>query len=311
MKKIGCVLSYDAGQYKDIAECAYNSFVKWNPEVETHLLTPENIDSYNFQFEKTEVHGINKMMRLREIMFQNDYDKIISLDTDTITAARLDEFLDDDENDILTSLNYYIHESTDHWSTPIVNIETPDGAVTEHFNINAGVCCFNNIESLEEVIRLSIQNLTHFAEQGGLNEIATNGSEFKVKIVDSPYPLSDVVYNIRSKGVPRAEMIREGRIINCWPNNVHGFDYNWLASRKLIDGELSPIHRWYVKDGKLFTEDGKQVKCFHYAEGLGCQTIERFNKLIDDYRTNWYNKETIQFFRNNCNCKDFFNKEIS
>ena len=308
MKKIGCVLSYDIDRYKEIAECAYKSFKKWNPEVETHLLTPNNIDSYNFQFERTDNPGINKFMRLREIMFQNNYDKIISLDTDTITFSRLDEFLDNNHDDILTSLNYYIHESTEHWSTPIIQVPNVDGIIeTEHLNINAGVCCFNSLEALESVITLSLEHLTHFSEQGGLNEMAFVNKQYSVKIVDAPYPTSDVVYNIRGKGVPRAQMIKGGKIVNCFPNNIHGFEPNWLQERNLIDGENSPIKSWYVKGDKLFTHDNKQIKCFHYAEGLGCQTIEKFNELLDDFKT-WFNDDTIKFLNEKCDCSNFFKK---
>jgi len=307
MKKIGCVLSYDVEKYKDIAQAAYNSFVKWNPEVETHLITPNNITDYEFQYEKTHVHGINKFMMLREIMFQNDYDKIISLDTDTLTAARLDEFLDNDTDDILTTLNYWIHEETEYWSTPIIEVELPEGdKVIEHLNINAGICCFNSLEALESVIQLTIEHLTHFAEQGGLNEMAWVNKQYNVNIVDSPYPLSKVSYNTRSKGVPRCEMIEKGKIKNCWPQNLHALPQEWLMSRNLIDGHPSPIHSWYVRDKKLYTHDHKQIKCFHYVEGLGCQSLDKFYELINDFRTNWFNEDTKSFFRKECNCKEFF-----
>ena len=101
MKRIGCFISYDISKYDKMGECAYKSFIKWNPEVETHFITPHNMDEYNFQFETTGHIGIDRYMRMREVMFQNDYDKIICLGADTITTARLDEFLDDDEPDIL------------------------------------------------------------------------------------------------------------------------------------------------------------------------------------------------------------------
>ena len=173
-------------------------------------------------------------------------------------------------------------------------------------NIHSDVVCFNSHEALQKVIQLSIEHYGYFSIQGGLNELAWTDSGFDVKIVDAPYPLSNVSYNVRAKGVPRAEMIKKGRIVNCWPHNIHGFPYEWLAKRNLIDGELSPIHRWYIKEGKIFTEDHKQVKCFHFVEGIGAQTLQKFNELVSDFKTTWFNKETIKFFREECNCTDFF-----
>ncbi len=45
-------------------------------------------------------------------------------------------------------------------------------------------------------------------------------------------------------------MIKKGRLENCYPHNIHGFNPQWLISQGLVDGELSPIHRWYVKEDK-------------------------------------------------------------
>jgi hypothetical protein len=215
----------------------------------------------------------------------------------------MDEFLDNDD-DVLATLNYYIQESTDYWKTPVIEVDTPKGRVIEHLNINADVVCFNNSKALKKVIELSMEHFTHFSEQGGLNELAWVDKSFSVKVVDSPYVLSDVSYNCRAKGVPRCDMIQKGLIVNA---NMHGFPYEWLAERNLINGKPSPIKSWYVKDNKLFTHDHKQIKVFHFVEGLGGRPVEKFNELIDDFKYNWFNKETVKFFQDTCNCKEFFN----
>ena len=59
----------------------------------------------------------------------------------------------------------------------------------------------------------------------------------------------------------------------------------------------------------LFTHDHKQIKCFHYVEGLGRQSLEKFNRLMDDFRNTWFNKETIKFFKEKCNGEDFFGED--
>jgi len=54
----------------------------------------------------------------------------------------------------------------------------------------------------------------------------------------------------------------------------------------------------------------KHIKCFHFVEGLGSRSNEEFNKIMEDFRHHWFNQETKNFFINNCNCKEFFEKNI-
>jgi len=243
-----------------------------------------------------------------EIMRKYNYEKVIILGSDTIVCNRMDEFMDNDTTPVLATSNYYIHEETEYWSAPIIQITLPDGSTEiEHLNINADVVCFNSHEALKKVIELSIEHYGYFSIQGGLNELAWADKSYEVGVVDLPYSLSNVAYNVRSKGVPRTNMIKEGLLANCWPHNVHGFPHEWLAKRDLIDGKPSPIRKWYVKDGKLFTHEHKQIKCFHFVEGIGGRPLEDFMTYINDFKTNWFNEDTIKYFKEICNCTEFFN----
>ena len=158
-------------------------------------------------------------------------------------------------------------------------------------NINADVACFNSAEALQKVIELSIEHYTHYSIQGGMNELAWADKSYEVKVVDSPYPLSKVSYNCRSKGVFGTDMIVKGK----------------LAKHGPLDGQPSPILKWYVKDNKLFTSDHKQIKVFHFVEGLGGRPEDKFYELLDDFKTTWFNQETLEFFKNECGCTKFFN----
>jgi hypothetical protein len=227
-----------------------------------------------------------------EIMEKHKYEKIIVLGTDVIVCNRLDEFLDDNSTPVLATLNYPNQDSSEHWVTPTTTINLPDGGViVDQMNINADVTCFNNSNALKKVIDLSIEHYSHFSIQGGLNELAFADKSYEVKIVDAPYPLSKVVYNARSKGVFGTDMIVKGK----------------LAKHGPLDGQPSPIMKWYVKDNKLYTQDNKQIKCFHFVEGLGGRPDEKFKELINDFKTNWFNQETLQFFKEECGCYEFFN----
>jgi hypothetical protein len=309
--KAVCVVFHTDSRYDELTHNAKNSFITYNGDecdyVEVNYTNKSEFEKAFQYYDAGTEPGLMQYIHAYEIMRRYDYEKVIVLGSDTITCARLDEFLDDNITPVLATLNYYIQESTEYWKSPMIELTFPDGTKqVEHLNINADVVCFNNHEALQKVLQLSIEHYTHFSNQGGLNELAWSDKSFEVKIVDAPYPLSKVSYNVRSKGVPRTDMIKGGLIANCWPNNIHGLPQEWLVERGLVDGNPSPIQRWYVKEGKLYTHDHKQIKCFHFVEGIGGRPIEAFNELISDFKTKWFNEETIKFFKETCNCNVFF-----
>jgi hypothetical protein len=220
-------------------------------------------------------------------MLQNKYDKLIILGCDTITCDKMDEFINNNE-DVLATLNYPCQESTDYWTTPYFEVSP---GVYDHGNINADVVCFNNPDALKKVIELSIEHYTYFAEQGALNELAWVDKSYQVKIIDFPYPTSPVVYNARAKGVFGTNMI------------VNGV----LAKHGPLDGQPSPLKYFRVDNNKLYTGDNKQVKCFHFIEGLGGRSDKEFNTIMNDFKYKWFNAETIKFFKEQCGCSEFFN----
>lgn len=303
--KIGCLIAqislpdnyhevmndYNQSRYDQLAKCAINSFTKFHPEIELHYVNDSNfLEYYEKYFKSYDLinHvGIVRYMLAYDLMLQNKYDKLIVLGCDVIVCSTLDEFINSNE-DVLATLNYPCQESTEYWTTPYFEIAP---GVYDHGNINADVVCFNNPEALKKVINLSVEHFTHFGEQGALNELAWIDKSCSVKIVDFPYPTSPVVYNARSKGVFGTNMIKKGV----------------LAKHGPLDGQPSPLKYFYVKDKKLFTRDHKQIKCFHFVEGLGGRSDKEFNEIMDDFRYYWFNQETINFFKEECGCLEFFN----
>jgi hypothetical protein len=290
------VVYYTDDRYDDLAKNVKNSFLKFNgQECDYYQVDYTNQEEFNDQLQYFEFAPETFLMQFiyaYEIMKKYEYEKIIILGTDTIVCDRMDEFLDDNETPVLATLNYPNQDSTEHWITPIIQIQLPNGQIVhDHLNINADVVCFNSSEALRKVIDLSIEHYSHFSIQGGLNELAFVDRSFEVKIVDAPYPTSNVVYNARSKGVFGTDMIKKGVLAKCGPQ---------------FDGNPSPIKYWYVNDGKLFTHDHKQIKCFHFVEGIGGRDIKSFKELINDFKTNWFNQDTLNFFKEKCNCFEFF-----
>jgi hypothetical protein len=302
--KIGCLITQvtlpgneftvegvDQARYNELAQCSLNSFKKYHPDVELHYVNDSNLSEYHEKYFKSfdlvDHIGIVRYMLAYDMMLQNNYDKIIVLGCDTITCARMDEFIDNNE-DVLATLNYPCQESTDYWTTPYFEISP---GVYDHGNINADVVCFNNPAALKKVIDLSVEHFTHFGEQGALNELAWVDKSHSVKIVDFPYPTSPVVYNARSKGVFGTNMIVNGVLAKHGPP---------------LDGTPSPLKRFYVKDNNLYTGDHKQIKCFHFVEGLGGRLDEEFNAIMNDFKYKWFNVDTIKFFKEQCGCSEFF-----
>jgi hypothetical protein len=304
--KIGCLIAQvtlsenyleimdniDQSRYESLAKCAINSFTKYHSEADLHYVNDFNfLEYYEKYFKSYDLinHvGIVRYMLAYDIMLQNNYDKMIILGCDVIVCSTLDEFINNNE-DVLATLNYPCQESTEYFTTPYFEISP---GVYDHGNINADIVCFNNPAALKKVIDLSIEHFTHFGEQGALNELAWVDKSHSVKIVDFPYPTSPVVYNARSKGVFGTNMIIDGVLAKHGPP---------------LDGTPSPLKRFYVNNNKLYTGDNKQIKCFHFVEGLGGRSDKEFDAIMNDFKYKWFNEDTIKFFKEECDCSEFFN----
>ena len=105
--KIGCLIYAYGSGYERLAQCARDSFAKFHPDVKTIVVTDKTIDEYDVSkdFDDTYFgyHGIYRYAIALEIMKKNDYDKMIILGADTVTCARLTEFIDENDIDILAT----------------------------------------------------------------------------------------------------------------------------------------------------------------------------------------------------------------
>jgi hypothetical protein len=305
--KIGCLIlqvslpsntekildTLDQSRFNGLAKCAVDSFTSFHPDADMHYVNDANFIEYcekHFKsFDMVNYIGLVRLALAYDLMLDYNYDKMIILGCDTITCSRMDEFLDNNTDDILVALNYPNQDSTEYVTTPIIEVLP---GVYDHGNINADIMCFNNINAIKKLIDLTLEHCDYYLlEQGALNELAWVDKSCSVKIVDFPYPTSKVVYNARSKGVFGTDMIKKGL----------------LAKHGPLDGQIAPTKKFYVKDKKLYTHDHKQIKCFHYEECMGLRPNEEFNELINDFKYHWFNDETVAFFKEECGCSEFFN----
>lgn len=269
--KIACIILSVGKRYEKLSLVSYNSFLAHNKNIDTYLINEKNISEYSSSNYLGKIGiGILKYMLAYELMKTKNYNKIIILGSDTITCAKLDEFIDDYENDIIATLDYPYRFDTHRAKSP--DSET---------HLNADVVCFNNLQALQDIISASMHHPIYY-EQGGLNEVVWNSNKYKTKIADYPYKESKVIYNARAKG-------------NIVDNTG---EKPWKKY----------INQFYVKNNQLFSYDNKQIKVFHYCEGFGTLREDRFHELLNWWIFSCFNEETKLFFKNICNAGDFFEK---
>jgi hypothetical protein len=306
-KKIGClILNISNSELKNFTKDdfftpnAVNSFAKWHPDVDLLLINNDNFQDYLNDLNITEYYdnvGVVRIHIIKELMKQKHYDKFIMLGADTFTCSRLDEFLDNNTADMICSSGPpYLFLKTEYWEPKIVEFIFNNQIYNDVDFINADVVCINNAKTAELLYKKSVEFWTEHAEQGGMNYINQNQDNLgvKVEIVDFPYLKTDVLYNVRSKGIA------------CGGNQMYqGKLYNgsYKDPNSSIVGNVYPTFTYYVKDNKLYTSDHKHIKVFHYAEALGVKTKDEYNETLNEIKTAWFNPETLLFLTNQCNCK--------
>lgn len=305
--KIGCIFlqisNHEGDNYqKDnfFALNAINSFKKWHPDVDIHYITNDNFKDYLVDLNITEYYdaiGLIRIYIIRELLRQKGYDKIIMLGLDTFTCSYLDEFINNNSDDLICSSGPpYIFLKTEYWSPKETKFEYNNNIYYDVDFINADVACFNNFRAADLLIKKSIEFWTEHSEQGGMNYLYQNQEELKIKvnIVDFPYVKTNSLYNVRSKGIASGGN-------QMYKGNLYNGNYKDPNSR--VIGSVYPTSTYYIEDDKLYTSDHKQIKVFHYAEALGVKTKEEYNETLNEIKTMWFNKETIEFLNNQCGCK--------
>lgn len=240
-----------------------NSFKKWHPDVDVHVVG----DEY-----PGEPFAIKCVKTWRS--FFTKYKKVIALDADTITCARFDEFLNDDATPVLATLDFPMWPSGYKHNVKVLNLPHNN---SEYYNVNSGVVCFNAESALAKMLELyETKNLNKSADQESIQYLATYEPD-TVKIVDFPYLVSPFVYNVRGQGV-----IGTGCIESKDGSLRFGFDGP-------VIGKFSPIFAYRPIGERLYNHLGKHVKCFHFA-------------TRDQNLKNWFNPETVRFFEEHCAC---------
>jgi len=179
MKNTACSFFYTDDRFDSLAYLAITSFKHFHPDVDIFIFNRNNID---VELAKKYTAGYAKFYYAKSL-FEKGYEKVISLGVDTITCNKLEEFIENDE-DVLLTLDF-------KYKLEINGIEVP-----EDKHVNADVVCFNNKQFIKNLLELMLLFPNDYLEQGTLNQmISCCNDKFSYKIIDLPD--SDVVYNCR------------------------------------------------------------------------------------------------------------------
>jgi hypothetical protein len=340
-RKIGCMIHHYGKKYEQLGRCARESFIKFHPDIPLHHINEKNQDDLKCSAASSWDPSIFKYMAAYELMIKYKYDKMIILGADTITCARLDEFIDDKaKEDILVTLNYLSDQPKGHATRlyPYYLFDEEKTAVVSDIkDYNSDVICFNNPAALKAVIEKSHahrhvlmnrylgRELEDFLKEEFKRPIFVGPrlhhdeyTEFLNKIIekDPTQIVGAVEYYAEMAGLNIVIFLGDF-IFRCvdGPYDESDIIYNVRAK-----GNVSPqigekpwapyVKEFYVKEDKLYTGDNKQIKVWHYCEGFGNLEVNDFVELLNLWIGKWFNKETKDFFTNHCDCGDFFQKEF-
>jgi hypothetical protein len=340
--KVGCLIYYWGKRYEKIGKIAVNSFKKFHPDVNLHVVNDISREEYKCaKFFDLYGGGIHKYMLACEIMAKNKYDKMIVVGADTITCARLDEFIDDKESDLITTSDYCYQPSYVYGEQIIPGFflnKDEDGNfclrndlvgnvknVAFYLHSNADVVCFNNLNCLKEIIDLSIVHKKSFelmkekdsdklvrygcdywAEQGGLNlyiinSLITNSNKIHLLNTTTGNPLTHVANN-------SCFYLTNGKLTFYHKKlsyNVQTKGFNCEEGFKVL------IPEWKIEEDKLYDFCDREIKIFHYCEGFGLKNDNEFESLINKYIFEHFNNDTKHFFKSNFETDGFFDNKFA
>jgi hypothetical protein len=292
--KTGCFIYSDSEKFDKLQECAIKSFKKFHPDIKIYAYTSHNTE---FNHLNQVSSGYKKFLFAHEAAKQQNVNKIIILGADTITCSRLDEFLDDNKTDVLATLDYpyqLLLQSVpcEQVSKGFINsISSLALSFSKNDHVNADVVCFNNIEALHEILNCHRWMANEYYEQAALNYVCNVQNKYSSKIVDGDYENSNVVYNARAKG-----------------NTTAGSgDRPWFKYTSIFKTEGNKLHT----NTHEHCSKSKQIKIWHYCDGLGNLPKENFESIINDWIQKGFNQETKDFFTNECDCGNFFKQKFT
>lgn len=314
-------------RYDKLLECAVNSFKKWHPDIPVYVNTED--------YDPSIPVGINRYSRVLEVALKYQFTRVIILGADTVTCSRLDEFLREDNADILCTLDhpqqlaypsnefvidesippdangYYRSKPPETASFITPSVSSSDGEV-DHLMVNADVVCFSNLKALDIVIKLGI-NYYKYIQKLAKDNGVVNSEEF---VDERTHYAEQGALNMLIHGHPTLEIPQEFTwgIVDA-PHFQSNIIYNARAKGNVVfkigddnrECFAKYTNKMYVKNNKLYSRDNKQIKVWHYCDGFGAiPTLSQFEDRINNWITNLFNKQTKKFFNNNCDCGDFF-----
>jgi hypothetical protein len=154
--------------------------------------------------------------------------------------------------------------------------------------------CYNEQATLNLLLTLSLARGLDKYEEMFVEPARIYGWDkllaYKATIADIPRTEDTSLYNVRSK------KRRVDRSVQYYLQ-ASDFDGEWIPC------ECQSTRNFKVINKKLYTEDNYQIKVWHYGSSTA-ESADNVNSFIY-YK---FNNDTKEFFKNECDCGDFFEK---
>ena len=154
--------------------------------------------------------------------------------------------------------------------------------------------CYNEQGALNLLLTLSIARGLDKYEEMFVEPSRNYGWDkllgYKAAIGDVPRDGETFLYNVRSK------KRTTDRSVQYYLQNSD-FDREWVPC------ECQSTRRFKIINKKLYTEDNYQIKVWHYSSSTAASPDN-----VNSFIYHKFNNDTKEFFKNECDCGDFFEK---
>ena len=307
--KIGCVINIEGRKYERLGECAKRSFAKWHPDIPLHC-----IGSLHNPAQELAEHepllktisaeqfgaGIMNFIQALALMKKHSYDKIIILGADTLTCARLDEFIDNNEDDILVSLGMLFPLVYPVWHPDIKSFSTTEVPMFRHADnpekityahYNSDVICFNTRAALEEVISASIYHV------------------MSVDIMEYRHQIHKINMERIERGIlpTTTDIYFEMGGLNIITSLSH---YNRTGYFGPEPDPSMPSYKIKCVDGPFYEDSEVSYNVQSKGPEIPSEGEKPWKKYTNKWINEWFNEDTKAFFADHCDSGDFFEKEF-
>jgi len=208
----------------------------------------------------------------------------------------------------------------------------------DSMNLNADIICFNNIETLSEIIRMfTVYYHIHDTDMSYVNCYRAFSIMCHDLSTDRKQRIHSILTGQTNYGTQQQKenfLEQEWRTINTfhfyWEQGALNI-YNFLYGDdkiKIVDvtnetnecynvrgygtanqkTKTKGLKDFYIKDDKLYNQHDRQIKILHYCDSIGANenlnSAEKVKKFLDEKFHSLFSKDVISFLKKECKCEN-------